>query len=113
MTTPKPPHNTSAVKDPKWTGEESDSAFVIVVSRGEPRRSNGQMQQGVYGQVRRYLELTKVEVSEVGAALAVQLIANDYIDPVGSQGVMLTRKSLRLYVEKAQGVLGELEEHDG
>lgn len=112
MNSTKPAQNSSDVKDPKWTGQEGPHGWVVGVSRGEPRRTNGQMQQAVYGQVQRYLELIDMEVSDVARALAVQLIAKDHIDPPGSQDVRLQRFHLLLYVGKATAALGELEAHD-
>lgn len=106
MTSPEP-GNGSKVADPKWKG--LDEEYAIVVARGEPRRSNLQMEQAVAGQARRYLgQFTHKPPSDLVLALAVRLIAESYIDPQGSQGVTLTNKHLRLFVDKAAKQIGEL-----
>ena len=98
---------TAQVKDPKWTG--ADGEMAIVVSRGEPRRTDVQMQRAVYGQISRYLAgHTELDVSDFAISMTSQLIAQDYIEPEGSQGVMLNREHLIGYVALAQRKLNQL-----
>lgn len=85
--------------------------MAVVVSRGEPRRTNLQMEQAVADQARRYLaQHTTVRASTSGLAIsvAVQLIAEDHINDEGAQAVMLTREHLLAYVKVARSRLGEV-----
>lgn len=98
------PVNVSKVKDPKWSGR--DKEIAVLVSRGEPRRTNEQMVRAVVGQVERYLlgyvdefDGTNLDMVE----RAVELIAKDYIHPVGSGRVWLQREHLLLFVRAAAG----------
>lgn len=95
------------VRNPKWTGV--DGEYAIVVSRGEPRRGNPQMRAWVLYQAMRYLDLFSgidiVEQEEL-IGMACALIADDYIEPDGSQGVRLTREHLLSYVAKVQEKVG-------
>lgn len=101
--------NTAKVKDPQWAGR--DGEYAIIVPRGEPRRTDLQMEQAVADQARRYLARTKHRPpSDLVLAIAVQLIAKDYITPVGSQGVRLTNKHLDLFVKAAAKKVGELKD---
>lgn len=102
-----PNRNVSAIRDPNWTGDPNE--YVIVVSRGEPRRTDTQMQQGVYSQATRYVKefLAELAVSDVALALAVQLIANDYITPGGAQQVTLSRSHFLAFLDVAQKKLNE------
>lgn len=100
------PVNVSYVVPPKWTGANGEIA--ILVSRGEPRRTNLQMEQAVAAQVQDYLlHYGSRKASPVLIALATQLIAGDYITPVGSQHVTLTREHLLAYAQVARKDLGE------
>jgi hypothetical protein len=87
--------------------------MAILVSRGEPRRSDLQMEQAVAGQVQDYLlhygKATFKTVTPVLIALTTQLIAEDYISPVGSQYVRLTREHLFAFAQVARTRLGEVE----
>lgn len=112
MSSPKSvPVNVSKVRDPAWNREDG---MALVVSRGEPRRSNLQVQQAAADQARRYLDgYTDLQVSDIALALTVQLIAADHIDPPGKQMLALPREHFLLYVAAAQRKLGELAKHDG
>lgn len=104
--------NTSKVKDPVWTGASGETA--ILVSRGEPNRTDLQMEQAVADQARRYLTgFTRDHhgISDVALALMVQLIAKDYITPAGTRLVALDREHVVAYAKVAKKRLGELEEH--
>jgi hypothetical protein len=104
---PARPVNTSTVRDPKWTGKHGEAA--IVVGRGEPRRNNTQMQQAVHGQVQRYLtEFTDMNTDDMVITLTTQLIAEDHINPAGTQMVALNREHLMLYADAAIKKLAEL-----
>lgn len=107
---PRVSENISTVKDPKWTGAVGETA--ILVSRGEPNRSNLQMEQAVADQARRYLAQFSQNhtdaPSDVVLALAVQLIATDYIKPPGIRTLRLTREHLLKYVEVAEKKLKEI-----
>jgi hypothetical protein len=87
------------VRHPKWTGVAGE--WAVVVSRGEPHRSNVAMRALVALQVTRYLREYggDPEVAVVGRVL--DLITRDCIEVVGSQGVLLTREHLLKYVEVA------------
>lgn len=104
---PQQPVNTAKVKDPKWEGR--DEEYAIIVPRGDPRRTDLQMEQVVADQARRYLAQTKHKPpSDLVLAIAVQLIAADYITPVGSQGVRLANKHLDLFLKEASKKVQEL-----
>lgn len=110
MTVPKS-KNVSDVRDPKWTGGEGE--WAIAVSRGEPRRSDIQMEVAVAGQARRYLsKYDGLDMGDVNIAFAARLIAVDHIEPEGKQGVQLTNTHLRAYVDEARKRLTAAAEHD-
>lgn len=97
------------VRRPLWAGAAGEMA--VVVSRGEPRRSDLQMEQAVAGQVRDYLlHYSRVKVTDVLVAVTVQLIAQDYITPDGSQGVTLTREHLLAFAKVAKEKVSTLME---
>lgn len=101
------PVNVSHVVPPKWAGANGEIA--ILVSRGEPRRTNLQMEQAVAAQVQDYLlHYGDRKASPVLIALATQLIAEDHITPDGKQAVALTREHLFAYAQVARKSLGEL-----
>lgn len=107
MTKPHPENvNASKVRNPKWTGDKYE--YAVVVSRGEPRRTDKQMFDAVHEQATRYLVLYEPHVFSVGAvAQAMALIARDHIFRQGAQGVALTRAHLVRYVEVAANPLQE------
>lgn len=96
--------NTSTVRDPKWTGV--DGEYAIVVSRGEPRRTDEEMRAAVLVQIGRYQrDHADHGRAAIGRALtygearrAADLIAADYINGPGMQGVALTREHLFKYL---------------
>lgn len=95
------------MRRPLWTGAAGEMA--VVVARGEPRRSDLEMEQAVAGQARDYLlHYCRVRVTDVLVAVTVQLIAEDYITPDGSQGVTLTREHLLAFVKVAKEKVGTL-----
>lgn len=103
---PSPARNVSSVRDPKWTG--ADGEYAVVVGRGEPRRSDEQLREIVGDQVERYMtQFGDKQYTVQVLDLTVDLIAHDYIDPVGSQSVMLTREHLFAFVRLAMGKLME------
>lgn len=95
------------MRDPNWTGVDGETA--IAVSRGEPRRSDVEMQQAVFDQIQRYLAGLAAEVAagDFVVSMTSQLIAQDHIEPDGAQGVWLTREHLLKYVEVARTKLTE------
>lgn len=102
------PVNTSKVRPPTWTGASGEMA--VLVSRGEPNRSDLQMEQAVAEQVQMYLvhHASWVGANPVLIALSVQLIAEDYItDQLGTRKVALTREHLLAYVQVAKAKLTE------
>jgi hypothetical protein len=100
------------MRTPTWTG--ADGEMAVIVSRGDPRRSDLQMEQAVAGQLRDYLmHHGKGQHPPTLLALITQLIAKDYITPDGSQQVTLTREHLLAYVQVARERLGELERARG
>lgn len=100
-TVPRRPVNTSAVKDPKWTGREGEPA--VVVSRGEPRRSDQQVYDVVLHQATEYVtHHSGVPAPAHVIKAAVDLIAEGYIFKLGSQSVVLMREHLLRYVEIAR-----------
>lgn len=107
--------NTSKVKAPTWTGASGEIA--ILVSRGEPNRTDLQMEQAVADQAMRYLRSHTRDhhgISDVALALMVQLIAKDYITPPGSRLVALDREHVLAFAKVARKRLRELEAgHDG
>lgn len=101
--------NTSKVKYPDWTG--ADGEIAILVSRGEPNRTDLQMEQAVADQAMRYLRSHTRDhhgISDVALALMVQLIAKDYITPPGTRLVALDREHVLAYANVAKKRLGEL-----
>lgn len=85
--------------------------MAVVVSRGEPRRDNLQMEQAVAEQIRGYRSAGFVtDVDDMDLARAVQLIAEDYITPVGSQAVVLNREHLLHYLWMGRQKVDELRE---
>lgn len=82
---------------PRWTGANNE--WPILISRGEPRRTDEQMVAALSDDVTGYLagytdeDLTSDEVRRV-----VDLIAEDYVYPRGSQGLQLQRDHLLAYV---------------
>lgn len=98
---------------PAWSGE--DGEWAILVRRREPDGTNLQMEQDVAAQVSDYLlHFSKFKVSNLLAALATQMIAQDYIAPEGSHHVMLTREQLMAFAVLAQAQLRSLEaDHAG
>lgn len=98
------PVNVSKVRDPKWTGKGNE--LVVMVSRGEPRRTNEQMIEAVSGQIERYLlgfqdEFDGSDPDLIGRA--VEMIAKDYIYHAGAGSVWFLRDHLMLFVRKAAG----------
>lgn len=103
--------NTELVQNPSWTGRAGE--YAIIVGRGEPARTDLQMEQAVAKQMRDYvLHYTSARPSDVVFALTTQLIARDYIAPAGLRTVTLTRELLLDLVAVAQANLGELEAGD-
>lgn len=103
--------NTSPVPNPQWTGAPGECA--IVVSRGEPRRTDIQMELAVAEQMRNYLlHFTDEKPSELLLAITTQLIAEDGITPVGRQNVELTREHVLAYLVWGRKRLSELEAGD-
>lgn len=95
------PVNTAKVRNPRWTGLAGEMA--IIVSRGEPRRTNEQVFEAVMGQVADYLaDFTDEDATAELVEATCELIAKDYIEPEGSQGVFQTRESLLLFVGRAR-----------
>lgn len=99
-----PSSNTSKVKDPKWTAED-ELAYPIVVSRGEPRRSDEQMYDAVKDQISGYREALGTPISDEHAHLAAAAIALDYVYKPGAQGVILTREQVRIYLAHAEDAI--------
>jgi hypothetical protein len=100
--------NQSKVKNPSWTG--ADGEYAVVVSRGEPNRTDLQMEQAAARQIEQYLpHYTKVKPDQLVVALAVQLIAKDYIIPPGSRTLALTREHLLKYIEVAADRVRQLQ----
>lgn len=102
------PVNVSQARDPKWTGAEGE--YAVIVSRGEPRRTDEQVYDVVRGQIERYLlGFTDDFDGDLEVVYgATELIAQDYIYPLGSQGVRLQRESILKYVQTAKQKLGKL-----
>ncbi len=101
------PVNNATARDPKWTGKEGETA--VLVSRGEPSRTDVQMQQVAYSQIERYLaQYTEVEnQSPLLTSLTSQLIAQDHIKP-GVRTLHLNREHLLAYVGLAQQKIEQL-----
>lgn len=103
---PPRPRNNSEPRRPHWTGK--DGEWAIIVSRGEPRRSNLDMERTVARMTENYLAFLHKPVDRLVLALGVQLIAIDHITPVGSQGVMLKKEHLRAYLDLAKKQVGTI-----
>lgn len=100
------PRNISKARRPKWTGQPGEAA--IVVSRGEPRRDDRQMEELVREQVFAYLDehVPDRQVDQLVRYAAVHLIVKGYVWPRNGaprgEGVMLTREHLLAFVDTAQ-----------
>jgi hypothetical protein len=92
--------NNSRVRRPKWTGTDGECA--VVVSRGEPRRTDREMWRWLDDQVHAYLAAHGDEQDAGVAAAAAQLIMADRVWPEGSQGVFLTREHVLAYAVQAR-----------
>jgi hypothetical protein len=100
------PVNTSRVTKPRWMTTDHEPReqfdFVIMVSRGEPRRSDEQMHDGVLEQVRAWqLRFNPQDPAQV-ADLAAAVIAIKHIYPDGSQSVQVNRDLLDVYLAQAR-----------
>lgn len=101
-----PPRNSSQVRRPRWTGQPGEVA--VLVTRGEPRRDDGQVEAAVRGQVQDYLAThTDRQLDGGQLAAVVYLIVKDHVWPVGAQRVLLDREHLLAYVDTALARLAE------
>lgn len=95
------PRNVSNVKRPKWMADDT-LVWVIIVSRGEPRRTDEQMYAEVLDQVKGYTTAIGQPISDDMAERVTAAIADDYIYPTGSPGVQIYRASMQVYLSRAK-----------
>lgn len=89
-------------ESPLWQGV--DGEIAVSVNRGEPRRTNLQMQRAVYAQAGAYLERwTDLQLDMLDLALAVQRISDDLLVDENVEQVEVTAAGLkRCYVAAMQ-----------
>lgn len=97
-------YNVGKVRDPNWTGQGNEIA--VMVSRGEPRRTDEQMVDAISSQIERYLLGYQNEVDATDLVMigrVVDLIAADYVygGSGGSGSVWFFRDHLMKYVRLA------------
>lgn len=95
------PTNISAVSRPNWTGEQMDTA--VVVSRGEPRRTDVQMAAAIREQVRDYLATypprlpSNAEVAPAVLETVADQVAAELSELPGRNAILF-REHLLLYL---------------
>lgn len=86
--------NTSEHRSPRWTGGAGE--WAIVVSRGEPARTDAQVAEIVRQQVRDYLRTWASAVADLVDVDAVaEWAVHDHVRP--GAGVVLSREHLLRY----------------
>jgi hypothetical protein len=93
-------HRSSAQK--WWADDMPGSAYVILVSRGEPRRTDEQMYDIVRDEVRAWQARFNPDDPAEIVELVTAGIASAYIYPMGSQSVRIYRDLLQSYIDKAR-----------
>lgn len=97
------------VKRPDWTGVPGET--VVLVGRGEPARSTGEVIHWVGDQVRAYLaEHTDVQPGDVNIErLARYIVTDQYRPNAGAPRVRLDREHLFAYIRVVRGMTGEID----
>ncbi len=106
MTGYRRPVNTARVTKPRWMTSDHEPTeqfdYVIIVSNGEPRRTDEQKHDAVREQVAAWQARFNPDDPHEVIDLTAAVIAAKHIYPVGSQGVTVNRDLFEVYLNQAR-----------